>query len=442
MKSNKIFHFQIAVKDVQPSEDKKSVIIQGYASTPDIDRYQDIVEPAAFADALTMFMKNPTLLRSHDSDRPAGNVMSAIINEKGLWIQANVTEEETVEDVVANRMRAFSIGYIPLESTLQHEDGSPFNAEQDSVWDSNLIRVIKRLDLVEISIVSTPANGNALFTIAQSVKSFFNQLVTKSMDINKKDIENEENKPAEVKPVEEVKPEEIKPVEVKPEEEKPVEVKPEEIKPEAELSEEEKAKQACPECGAFMKEGTCTKCGFKVEDDKAAEGAKKDAEINGDKPTGDEPEDKTEKAGEKPAAENGEDVKIEEPIAEVKPEEKPEDVKPPVVEAISVDSETVKALPDLAKAGLIKEAKGAEAIVCPKAITNLIAKLADFYVKSAQEVVTLKEKLANVPDQKALKVTGQFHEELSEADRKAAEEAKKANKEASPEFMALFKNAK
>ena len=49
--------------EVKQVEDKDgSVVIEGYASTPDIDRYQDIVEPTAFSKAIEMYMKNPVLL--------------------------------------------------------------------------------------------------------------------------------------------------------------------------------------------------------------------------------------------------------------------------------------------------------------------------------------------------------------------------------------------
>ena len=167
--------FQMEVKEVNQNSGG-DVVIEGFASTPDLDRYRDIVEPKAFENAIEMYMKNPVILYQHDGDKPVGVATSVKVTSKGFWIRASIKDEDTKTKILDGRMRAFSIGYIALESTLQHEDGSPFNAEKDSVWDPALVRVIKKLDLVEISIVSTPANGNALFTIAKSVKHFFNQL--------------------------------------------------------------------------------------------------------------------------------------------------------------------------------------------------------------------------------------------------------------------------
>ena len=176
----KPFFFQVAVKDFKAADAsgdaaKKIVKISGLASTPGIDRYGDIVEPEAFAKALDRFMTNPVLLRSHDSDRPCGIVTKATISSEGLAIEADVMDEQTAGEIEDGRMRALSIGYIPLFTMLKwrEEDGTirDFNVESDSYWSPNCIRVIKELDLVEISVVSTPANAEALFTLAKSLKS-------------------------------------------------------------------------------------------------------------------------------------------------------------------------------------------------------------------------------------------------------------------------------
>lgn len=53
-------HFQMLFKEVQQEEGK--VKIKGFASTPDLDRYDDIVQPTAFAEAMSTYMKNPVVL--------------------------------------------------------------------------------------------------------------------------------------------------------------------------------------------------------------------------------------------------------------------------------------------------------------------------------------------------------------------------------------------
>jgi HK97 family phage prohead protease len=187
----KPFFFQVAVKDFKASpsgDDGKAEVVKisGLASTPGIDRYGDIVEPEAFAKALDRFMKNPVLLRSHDSDRPCGLVTKATISGDGLAVEADVMDGQTGAEIKDGRMRALSIGYIPLFTVLKwkDEDGTirDFNAESDSYWSPNCIRVIKELDLVEISVVSTPANAEALFTLAKSLKSIRETVSVKDMN--------------------------------------------------------------------------------------------------------------------------------------------------------------------------------------------------------------------------------------------------------------------
>lgn len=385
------YHFQIAVKEVKDLG-QDGVEIEGYASTPDLDRYKDIVEPSAFSNALTMFMKNPSLLRSHEPDRPVGKITEARVTDKGLWVKAIVTEEETKKDVIEDRFRAFSIGYIPLESSLQHEDGTPFNAEVDSPWDRDMVRVIKKLDLIEISIVSTPANGNALFSIAKSVKQYFNQLVTKSMLI-KKDADEVVETPEEK--------------EQREAEEAAAKNKTEEVKTEEEKTPEEIA---------------------------AAEQLKNDEEAAKNKPEGEEPKEEIEKGAEIAPADGGEAGNGEEPNAEIKPEEKPEDVIPAAAEAIGVDEETAKSLPELVQAGLLKESKDAGAINLPKSIVSLFAKIVKSYGEAITKVNELEAKLEKIPEKRALAVHGQFEE-------KKPEESS-ITKKASPEFMSLFSKGK
>lgn len=60
------------VKEVKQEDGK--VKIKGFASTPDLDRYDDIVQPTAFAEAMSTYMKNPVVLLGHDTDKPIGTV--------------------------------------------------------------------------------------------------------------------------------------------------------------------------------------------------------------------------------------------------------------------------------------------------------------------------------------------------------------------------------
>lgn len=194
----KPFFFQVAVKNFKaaPAGDGATEVVKisGLASTPGIDRYGDIVEPEAFAKAIDRYMTNPVLLRSHDSDRPAGVVTKiGIQSGVGLPIEADVMDAQSQQEIKDGRLGAFSIGYIPLVTELQwmQEDGTlrEFNWETDSPWSKNAIRVIKELDLVEISLVTCPANPEALFTLAKSLKAANSKLTVKDFKLMHKDAD-------------------------------------------------------------------------------------------------------------------------------------------------------------------------------------------------------------------------------------------------------------
>ena len=386
-------HFQMEVKEVSQG-DNGDVVIEGFASTPDLDRYRDIVEPKAFEDAIEMYMKNPVILYQHDGNKPVGVATAAKVTGKGFWIRASIKDEDTKTKILDGRMRAFSIGYLALESALQHEDGSPFNSEKDSVWDPNLVRVIKKLDLVEISIVSTPANGNALFSIAKSVKRYFNELALKSMSMETKDL------PSNEVDADQVKPEEAKQEEPKPEAqaEAPAEQAEQEAKP---AEEEQKAEEA--------------------KEETAAEGTSNEP-TNGQKP----PEE-DEKAGENTAADSGEAPKGEEPKAESKPEAAEGE------KSFVVSASVAKALPELVQAGVLVEAKEAgKGADLPKEVVEVMRKLCDEVVVQAKQVAELQAKLDAIPAKSVLPVMGQFNESPSaEGEKKNA---------ASEGFLSLFNN--
>jgi len=98
--------------------------IEGYASTRDLDRTGDVIQPGAFADSLEDFMSNPVLTYMHDWSDPIGKVIE------------------------------FSIGYEVLEE--RPIDG---------------VNQILKLRLYEVAIVSIPANRRALFSVSKALEA-------------------------------------------------------------------------------------------------------------------------------------------------------------------------------------------------------------------------------------------------------------------------------
>lgn len=193
---NVIQYFQAPI-DTKAIEKKAdgSLRIKGYASTKDLDRYSDVVEPKAFENTLETFMKNPIMLLQHEATKPIGKFDTANIDAKGLEVAGDVLYDvdnckKQVEDGV---LTTFSIGYIPKKYEIVNAEGELVATEAgyepgygwEDVWFGVTTRTIKELDLIEISIVSTPANPHAVFSLEKSIKNFFESEKERMLELKK-----------------------------------------------------------------------------------------------------------------------------------------------------------------------------------------------------------------------------------------------------------------
>lgn len=158
-----------------PTADGKidSVMIEGYASTNDVDRHGDIVPVSVWQKGIENYLKNPVILAYHDHSEPAGRMIEHRIDEKGFWVKARISAaaEDVFNLVKDGVITAFSIGFRIVD------------AEYNSAAE---LFVVKELELHEISVVSVPANQNTLFSLSKSFendeefKSFKMQFAPKS----------------------------------------------------------------------------------------------------------------------------------------------------------------------------------------------------------------------------------------------------------------------
>lgn len=158
-----------------PTADGKvdSVMIEGYASTNDVDRHGDIVPVSVWEKGIENYLKNPVILAYHDHSEPAGRMIEHRIDDKGFWVKARISAaaEDVFNLVKDGVLTAFSIGFRIVD------------AEYNSAAE---LFVVKELELHEISVVSVPANQNTLFSLSKSFendeefKSFKMQFAPKS----------------------------------------------------------------------------------------------------------------------------------------------------------------------------------------------------------------------------------------------------------------------
>lgn len=138
------------------SEDER--IIEGYASTNDIDEYDDIIEPTAFANSLPKYMQFPGVMLNHDYGNSIGKAEDVRIDNRGLWarIRISAAEPDVWTKIKEGIYSAFSISGRILKQTLDNERN---------------IRTINDLELYEISVVWLPANRAARIEFARSLAS-------------------------------------------------------------------------------------------------------------------------------------------------------------------------------------------------------------------------------------------------------------------------------
>jgi HK97 family phage prohead protease len=141
------------------SADDNAREIEGIASTPTPDRYDDIVEPMGAKFALPM-----PLLWQHRSDQPVGNVSFAKPQADGIPFKAQILSvdqpgalkerlDEAWQSVKIGLIKAVSIGFRPLEHAYMDNGGVRYLS-----W-----------EWLELSLVTIPANSEATINTIRSI---------------------------------------------------------------------------------------------------------------------------------------------------------------------------------------------------------------------------------------------------------------------------------
>jgi len=126
-----------------------------------VDRYGDVVDSNGWV--LDNFNKNPIALFNHNSDFPIGRWKNIRVTDGALRGHLELAPQGTsprIDEIRAliecGVLRAVSVGFMPLESGPRKSNGTSGNA-------------YTKQELVETSLVSVPANPNAL-AVAKSLK--------------------------------------------------------------------------------------------------------------------------------------------------------------------------------------------------------------------------------------------------------------------------------
>lgn len=149
-------------------EEKENDLYTFVVSTPEVDRYGTIIVPSGID--YQAYLNNPIVLAQHDSDQwPIGRCLNFAMNGENLeaTIQIEcITEEGKKLNKLINAgfVKAVSVGIIP-------------NEYEDKTIDGQKVTVYTQSELVEFSVVSVPANRQAL--LKKSIKTLLQESINK-----------------------------------------------------------------------------------------------------------------------------------------------------------------------------------------------------------------------------------------------------------------------
>lgn len=142
--TNKILNINFEKKQIDDSG-----IFSGYASNfGNIDSHNDIIMPGAFSNVKDI--NNINLLWQHDKKKPIGKIIEITEDDSGLFVTAKLFTNSPYGSKAYKMLKkgilnGLSIGYRVM----------------DSVRNAAQVRIIKDIDLYEISLVHFPSNDKS-----------------------------------------------------------------------------------------------------------------------------------------------------------------------------------------------------------------------------------------------------------------------------------------
>lgn len=165
---------------------EKEYYIEGYISTSDLDRVNDIVTKECLDDMLNQIKtKNIKLDIEHEvtegSKIPIGKIVDARLDTVGLYVKAvlNTASEDfpKVWDSIKNGfLDSFSILYKPIQAI-------------DKFINGKKARMLNKLDLVNVAITGNPVNPQCLIT--ETFAKSLNMLTGENMESTQEDKKTE-----------------------------------------------------------------------------------------------------------------------------------------------------------------------------------------------------------------------------------------------------------
>ncbi len=163
------------LREVKLAPAEAGMTFSGYGAVfGNVDSYGDVIQPGAFADTLAAAQKSgqwPAMLLQHggwgigsDDMTPIGIWTSFAEDGIGLKVEGKLADTPRGREAYAllkmeprPAIDGLSIGYIPKEWSQRSKPEEPR-------------RTLKKVDLLEVSLVTFPANGKARVSAVKSLE--------------------------------------------------------------------------------------------------------------------------------------------------------------------------------------------------------------------------------------------------------------------------------
>jgi len=164
-------HKEFQLRELKFDGASEDMTFSGYGAVfGNVDAYGDVIAPGAFADSLAKAQETgryPAMLAQHDAwENPVGVWTTLAEDGTGLKVEGKLADTPKGRELYAlmkmtprPAIDGLSIGFRPVEWSMREKPEDPR-------------RTLKKIDLVEVSIVTMPANERARVAAVKNIDDF------------------------------------------------------------------------------------------------------------------------------------------------------------------------------------------------------------------------------------------------------------------------------
>lgn len=181
---------KMSMSEPEVDEDERTVI--GYITTSDIDRTGDLIYAAGVD--VSDYRLNPVVCLNHDYTQIVGRTEWVEVTDKYVKTKTTFADtelgEEVFELVKGGFLNAYSVGIIPQTVCVNGERSFDESLKMietacGTKYPKNKVkRIVNKCLLLEASIVTIPANANALISKVESKELKLSDSMLKNLGIS------------------------------------------------------------------------------------------------------------------------------------------------------------------------------------------------------------------------------------------------------------------